>query len=135
VHTAEALRAWLQPLTPYSPDKNPHPNYSFGGDLMKEDLEYLQYFNHKFAQRKPKTNLQKASIDNNFVFLRSRDDVVSSNPHERHVAKIPPPHSVNMTLFDSRLSEDSMTWPSGPILKIFIPTLYVITIAVFRIFG
>jgi hypothetical protein len=49
VHAAEAIRAWLQPLTPYSLDKNPHPNYSFGGDLMKEDLVYLQHFNHKLA--------------------------------------------------------------------------------------
>jgi hypothetical protein len=82
---------------------------------MKEDLEYLQYFNHKFAQRKPKTSLQKASIDNNFVFLRSRDDVVSSNPHERHVTKVSS-HGVNMTLFNSRFSEDGMAWSLGPIL-------------------
>jgi hypothetical protein len=57
VHAVEALRAWLQPLTPYSLDKNPHPNNSFEGDLMKEDLVYLQHFNHKLAQREPKTYL------------------------------------------------------------------------------
>jgi hypothetical protein len=49
VHTAKALRARLQPLTPYSLDKNPHPHYSFGGDLMKEDLVDFQHFNYKFA--------------------------------------------------------------------------------------
>jgi hypothetical protein len=49
VHTAKAFRAWLQPLASYSPDKNPHSNNSFGGDLMKVNLIYLQHFNHKPA--------------------------------------------------------------------------------------
>jgi hypothetical protein len=34
---------------------------------MKEDLVYLQHFNHKLTQREPKTSLKKASVDNNFV--------------------------------------------------------------------
>jgi hypothetical protein len=59
VHAAEALHAWLQPLTSYSPDKNPHPHYSLGGDPMKENLVCFQHFNYKLAQRKPKTSLKK----------------------------------------------------------------------------
>jgi hypothetical protein len=59
---------------------------------MKEDLIDLQYFNYKLAQRKPKSRLKKASIDNNFVFLRGRDVVVSASPHDRHVPKVPSSH-------------------------------------------
>jgi hypothetical protein len=102
---------------------------------MKKNLKNLQYLNHKFAQWEPKTCFPEASINNNFVLLRSRGSTVSSNSDNRHVAKISPPHGVNMTLFDSRLSEDSMTWPPGSILRIFIPTLHIITITVIRIFG
>ena len=67
---------------------------------MKEDLVYLQHFNHKLAQREPKTSLKKASVDNNFVFLRSRDVVVSANPHDRHVPKVSSSHVLKITLFD-----------------------------------
>jgi hypothetical protein len=101
MHTTEALCAWLQPLTSYSSDENPHPNNSFGGDLMKEDLIYLQHFNHKLAQREPKTSLKKASVDNNFIFLRGSDSVVSASSHDRHIKKVPPSHVVKMTLFNS----------------------------------
>ena len=83
------------------PNKQAHPNYSFGGKLMEKDLEYVQHFNHKFAQREPKACLQKASVYDNFIFLRSRGSAVSSNPHNRHIAEISPSHSVNMTLFDA----------------------------------
>jgi hypothetical protein len=89
---------------------------------MKEDLVYLQHFNHKLAQREPETSFKKASVDNNFIFLRGRDDVVSANSHDRHVTKVPSSHVVKMTLFNSRFSEDSMAWSLGPIFGIFIPT-------------
>jgi hypothetical protein len=72
--------------------------------------------------------------NNNFVFLRSRDSVVSSNPHNRHIVEISPPHGVNMTLFDARFPEDGMAWPLGSILRIFISTLHIITCNVQRIF-
>jgi hypothetical protein len=101
---------------------------------MKEDLVYLQHFNHKLAQRKPKTSLKKASVDNNFIFLRGRDDVVSANSHDRHVTKVPSSHVVKMTLFNNRFSEDSMAWSLGPIFRIFIPTFHIITITVISIF-
>jgi hypothetical protein len=101
MHAAEALHARLQPLTPYSPDKNPHPHYSFEGDLMKENLVYLKHFNYKLAQRKPKTSLKKASVDNNFIFFRRRDDVVSANSHDRYVVKVSSSHVVKMILFNS----------------------------------
>jgi hypothetical protein len=101
---------------------------------MKEDLVYLQHFNHKIAQREPKTSLQKASINKNFIFLRSRDDVVSTNPHDRHVTKVPSSHVVNMTLVNSRFSEDDMAWSLGSIFRIFISTLHIITITVISIF-
>ena len=67
---------------------------------MKEDLVDLQHFNYKLAQRKPKSSLKKASVDNNFVFLRSRDVVVSASPHDRHVPKVPSSHVFKMTLFN-----------------------------------
>ena len=74
---------------------------------MKKDLEYLQHFNHKFAQWEPKVCLQKALVNNNFIFFRSRGGAVSSNPHNRHVTKVSSSHGVNMTLLNGRLSEDS----------------------------
>jgi hypothetical protein len=49
VHIAEALHAWLYPLAPYFPDKNPHSYYGFGGDLMKVDLVGLQHINYKLT--------------------------------------------------------------------------------------
>jgi hypothetical protein len=39
VHAAEAFCAWLYPLASYCPDEDSHPQYSFGGQLMKENLE------------------------------------------------------------------------------------------------
>jgi hypothetical protein len=135
MHTTEALSAWLQPLTSQSPDKNPHPHNSLEGDLMKEDLVDPQHFNYKLAQRKPKSSLKKASVDNNFVFVRSRDIVVSASPHDRHVPKIPSSHVVKVTLFNSRFSEDSMTWSTGSIFRIFVSAFHVITITLIRIFG
>jgi hypothetical protein len=68
---------------------------------MKEDLVYLQHLNHKLTQREPKTSLKKASVNNNFIFLRGRGDVVSTNSHDRHVAKVPSSHVVKMILFNS----------------------------------
>jgi hypothetical protein len=87
-------------LTPYCPDKNPHPYYGFGGDLMKEDLVGLQHFNYKLTQREPKPSLEEALVNHNFVVLRGRDVVVSASPHNRHVPKIPSSHVLKMTLFD-----------------------------------
>jgi hypothetical protein len=87
-------------LTPYCPDKNPHPYYGFGGDLMKEDLVGLQHFNYKLTQREPKPSLEEASVNHNFVLFRGKDVVVSASPHNRHVLKIPSSHVLKMTLFD-----------------------------------
>jgi hypothetical protein len=65
---------------------------------MKEDLVDLQHFNYKLAQRKRKSSLKKASVDNNFVFLRGRDVVVSTTPHDRHVPKVPSSHVLKVTV-------------------------------------
>jgi hypothetical protein len=50
MHTAKTFRAWLQPLAPYSPNKNPHSDNSFGGYLMKVNLINFQHFDHEPAQ-------------------------------------------------------------------------------------
>jgi hypothetical protein len=134
VHTVEALRAWLYPLTPYCPGKNPHPHHSFGGDQMEEDLVDFQYFDYKLAQREPKSSLEEALVNNNFVFFKGRDVVVFASPHNRHVPKVPSSHVLKMTLFNGRFSEDRMPWPPGPILRIFIPTFHIIAIVVTSIF-
>jgi hypothetical protein len=73
---------------------------------MEEDLEDFQHFNYEFAQREPKPGLEEASVNYNFVFLRGRDVVVSTSPHDRHVPKVHSSHVLKMTLFDGRLSED-----------------------------
>jgi hypothetical protein len=67
---------------------------------VKEDLVDLQHFNYKLAQRKPETSLEKASENNNFIFLRGRGGVVSANSHDRHISKVPSSHVVKMTLFN-----------------------------------
>jgi hypothetical protein len=46
---------------------------------MEEDLVGFQHFNYKLAQREPKPSLEEASVNYNFVFLRSRDIFVSSS--------------------------------------------------------
>jgi hypothetical protein len=73
---------------------------------MKEDLVGLQHFNNKLAQREPKSSLEEASVNHNFVLLKGRDVVVSASPHNRHIPKVPSSHILKMTLFDSRFSED-----------------------------
>jgi hypothetical protein len=102
--------------------------------MMIEDLVDLQHFNYKLVQRKPKPSLKKASVDNNFIFLRSRDVVVSASPHDRHVPKVPSSHVLKITLFSGQFSEDSMAWSPGPIFRIFIPTFHIITVVVTSIF-
>jgi hypothetical protein len=73
---------------------------------MKEDFVGLQHFNYKLAQREPKSSLEEASVNHNFVLLRGRNVVVSASPHNRHIPKVPSPHVLKMTLFDGRFSED-----------------------------
>jgi hypothetical protein len=51
---------------------------------MEEDLVGFQHFNYKLAQREPKPSLEEALVNNNFVFFRGRDVVVSTGPHNRH---------------------------------------------------
>jgi hypothetical protein len=87
-------------MAPYCSDKNPHPYYGFGGDLMKKDLERLQHFNYKLTQRELKPILEEASENHNFVLLRGRNVVVSASPHNRHILKVPSPHVFEVTLFD-----------------------------------
>jgi hypothetical protein len=134
VHIAKTLCARFQPLASHSLNKQTHSDYSFGSTLMKKDLKYLQHFNQKIAQWEPKTCLQKASVDNNLIFFRSRGGAVPSNPHNRHLTKVYSFYGVNLTLFDGRLSEDGMAWPPGPVFRIFIPTFHIIVIAIVRIF-
>jgi hypothetical protein len=68
---------------------------------MKENLVRLQNFNHKSAQREPKSSFEEASVDYNFVFFESRNDSVYVSPHNRHILKIPSSHIIKMTLFGS----------------------------------
>jgi hypothetical protein len=101
---------------------------------MKEDLVDFHHFNYKLAQREPKSSLEEASVNYNFVFLRSRDVVVSTSPHDRHVSKVPSSHVLKMTLFNGRFSEDTLAWSLGSVFRIFISTFYIIAIAVTSIF-
>jgi hypothetical protein len=87
-------------LAPYFPDKNPHPYYGFESELMKEDLVGFQHINYKLTQREPKSSLEEASVDHNFIFFRGRDIVVSASPYNRHIPKVSSPHVLKMTLFD-----------------------------------
>jgi hypothetical protein len=73
---------------------------------MEEDLVGFQHFNYKLAQREPKPSLEEASINYNFVFLRGRDVVVSTSPHDRQIPKVPSSHILKMTVFDGLFSED-----------------------------
>jgi hypothetical protein len=100
VHTAKEFCAWLQSLASHSPNKNPHSNNSFGGYLMKVNLINFQHFDHKPAQWKLKPSFEETSVNHNFVFLRGRDVVVSTNSHNRHIPKVPSSHIVKMTLFN-----------------------------------
>jgi hypothetical protein len=67
---------------------------------MEEDLVDFQHFNYKLAQREPKPSLEEASVNYNFIFLKSRDVVVSTSSHNRHVPKIASSHVLKMTLFN-----------------------------------
>jgi hypothetical protein len=73
---------------------------------MEEDLVGFQHFDYKLAQREPKSSLEEASVNYNFVFFRGRHVVVSTSPHNRHIPKVPSSHVLKMTLFDGQFSED-----------------------------
>jgi hypothetical protein len=134
VHAAEALRTWFYPLASCYPDEDSHPQYGFGGQLVKENLVGFQHFNYKLAQRKPKPSFEEASENHNFVPLGGRDVVVSASPHNRHLPKVPSPHVFKVTLLDGRFSENCMAWSLGSILIIFAPTFCIITVTVTSIF-
>jgi hypothetical protein len=102
--------------------------------MMKEDLVGFQHFNYKLTQREPKSSLEEAPVDHNFIFFRGRDVVVPASPSNRHIPKVPSSHVLMMTLFDGRFTENRMTWSLGPILRIFAPTFHIITITVTSIF-
>jgi hypothetical protein len=101
---------------------------------MKENLVRLQKFNHKSAQREPKSSFEEASVDYNFVFFGSRNSSVYVSPHNRHISKIPSSYIIKMTMFDSRFSEDCMTWSPGSIFRVFTPTLHIIVVTIISIF-
>jgi hypothetical protein len=67
---------------------------------MKKDLECLQHFNYKLTQREPKSSLEEALVDHNFIFFRGRDVVVPASSHNRYISEIPSSHVLKMTLFD-----------------------------------
>jgi hypothetical protein len=85
-----------------------------------------------FSKLQPK--ICSMGIEDNLIFFGCGSDAVPTNSHNRHITKIPSLHGINLTLFDGRLSEDSITWPLGPIFGIFIPTFHIIVITVVRIF-
>jgi hypothetical protein len=87
-------------LAPYCPNKNSHPYYGFGDDLMEEDLVGLHHFNYKLTQREPKPSFEEASENHNFVLLGGTDIIVFASPHNRHVPKVSSSHIFKMTLFD-----------------------------------
>jgi hypothetical protein len=134
MHASKTPSAWFQSLPSHSPNKQTHPDYSFRGKLMKKDLKRLQYFNQDSAQREPKPYFQKASVNNHLIYFRSRSSAVSSNPHNNHVAEVSSSHRINMTLFDSRFSEDGMAWSPWPIFRIFVSTFCIILITVIGVF-
>jgi hypothetical protein len=134
MHATKTPCAWFQSLNSHSPNKQTHPDYSFRGKLMKKNLKRLQYFNHESAQREPKPCFQKASVNNHLIYFRSRSSAVSSNPHNSHVAEVSSSHRINMTLFDSRFSEDGMAWSPWPIFRIFVSTFCIILITVVGVF-
>jgi hypothetical protein len=130
MHAAKTPCAWFQSLASHSPNKQTHPDYSFRGKLMKKNLKRLQYFNQESAQREPKPCFQKASVNNHLIYFRCRSSAVSSNPHNSHITEVSSSHSINMTLFDSRFSEDCMAWSPWPIFIIFVSTFCIIFITV-----
>jgi hypothetical protein len=134
VHDAEAFCAWDYTLAPCFPDEDSHPQYGFGGQLMKENLEGFQHFNYKPAQWEPKPSFKEASEDHNFILLRRRSVIVFTSPHNRYISKVPPPHALKVTLLDGRLSENCMAWPPRSIFGIFTPTFCIIVITVTSIF-
>jgi hypothetical protein len=134
VHATETLRSWFYPLAFRCPDEDSHPQYSFGGQLVKENLVGLQNFNYKLAQRKPKPSFEEASENHNFVFFRDRDVVVSANPHNRHILKVPSPYAFEVTLLDARFSENCMAQSPGSILRIFATAFCIETVTITSIF-
>ncbi len=64
MHAAEAFCAWIYTLAPCRADEDSHPQYSFGGQLMKENLEGFYHFNYKPAQWEPKPSFKlRGSVD------------------------------------------------------------------------
>jgi hypothetical protein len=130
MHTIEAFCARFYPLAPYCPDEDSHPQYGFGGQLVKENLEGFQHFHYKPAQWEPKPSFKETSEDHNFILLRRMSGIVFASPHNRYILKVPSAHALKVTLLDGRLFENCMAWPPRPIFGIFTPTLCIIAVTV-----
>jgi hypothetical protein len=54
--------------------------------MMKEDLVGFQHFNYKLTQREPKSSLEEAPVDHNFIFFRGRchTRIQGTNPGASH---------------------------------------------------
>jgi hypothetical protein len=100
MHVIEAFRIWFLSLAPHGPNVNPYLDDGFKGKLMKVDLEGFQHFDQHTIQRKPKARFHKTSIDNHLVSFGQRDITLPSSPHNGNVTKVPPPHGINLSLFD-----------------------------------
>jgi hypothetical protein len=85
---------------------------------VKEDLVGLQHFNYKLTQREPKSSLEEASVNHNFVLLRGRDVVVSASPHNRYIPKVP--SSIHMKTTGPLQSLPIPTWKWEDISMDFI---------------
>jgi hypothetical protein len=132
MHITEAFRIWFLSLAPHGPNENPYLDNGFRGKLMKVDFEGFQHFNQRAIQRKPKPRLHETSIDNHLISFGQRNITLPSSPHNRKVKKIPPPHGINLSLFDCRFPEDNTTWPLGPIFGTLILTFSIKVFTVAR---
>lgn len=75
-------------LALYGPNKNTKTNYNIWCQLMHIYLVLLQYLHNQLAHWLSKSNLEEASIDDNFIFLRTWSCLFSRKSHIDFVAKI-----------------------------------------------
>jgi hypothetical protein len=80
--------------------------------------------------RKPKASIQKTLENNHFVSFRKRNNVLSSNPHNRYIIKIFALYCFNLSLLNGGFSKHNMTWPPWPIFGIIVVTLNIKALAV-----
>jgi hypothetical protein len=105
-------------LASNSPNKDVKADYGIWGQLMHEYLVLLQYHSNQFIHGQLKSSLEKAPVDDNFVFLGLQSCLFSRESYVDLVAKVTKLfHRLQIFLLQCVPAHLNVTWFRWPILR------------------